>query len=939
MAIDPRSTPIYLCFAIANTMGYKKIFSIGICLLMYGWCVSQTVSMTGRLLHCDTQQAIGYANVVVPELGRGTVSDEAGCFAFSLPEVGVYRIQVSCIGFITIDTLMVIDVQTVASFCLQPHSLSIAEVSVIAEEKKGLETASKIRVMAMQHLQPSSFTDLLTLLPGMVSVAPNLSEVNPITLRQAPGAYQAIDNTALGTAVIVDGMALSNDVNMQAINGLSGESEGRYRLNQNNGLDMRQISTDQIESVEIIRGIPSVEHGDLSSGVVIITRKTGATAWQGRLKTDLKSKLVALEKGVLLPGKGGVINAGVDYLHHYKTPANPLETYQRLSSSVRYHKKWLHARWHHTLKASGNYAFNMDATRQDPELNHGQKDLYESVYRKLILSLSQQVDFTDGWLRMLKMEAGYTQGYDVLKRERNVQLTGPTALPLAEETKKGDGIYLPSNYNASLEIEGQPRYAFLSLCAGADWQTTRWQHKFKAGMDYRYDKNQGAGIQMDKAHPIYPNQSMSRPRDLSRIPALQDVAIYLEDQMSRRFKRHRLEVRAGVRFQVMAGLAQAYQMRGEVYPDPRFNVRWNFPALAMQSASDLRLAITGGYGWHTKTPTMSMVYPEPVYDDLYELNYYSNVSADWRRLYVYTIKQDVTNYNLTAARNLKKEIGLSVSWGTHKMDVTFFQEEMTNGFSRQALFRSLTYRDYDESSVSSTDLTGPPALAAFAYHDKTILNSYTQWSNTRHLNKKGIEYQVALAPLKALQTSVTINGAYFKTQQKDGGFGYERPGIYLNNEPYPYTGVYQWPFNDNTTDEWLNTNVRLDTHLPALRLLTSVSFQSVWFKRNRYEQPDGTPLAYLTPTGERLPFTQADATDPVLNYLVYNAHSRQDQTVTEPLGLTVDLKVSKEIGAHLRVSFFVQNLFDYHKPYTNRANQVVRPTSRPYFGMEANIKL
>ncbi|WP_289466143.1 TonB-dependent receptor plug domain-containing protein, partial [Klebsiella pneumoniae] len=41
------------------------------------------------------------------------------------------------------------------------------------------------------------------------------------------------------------------------------------------GADVRSISTENIESVEIIRGIPSVEYGDLTSGAVIINSKAG----------------------------------------------------------------------------------------------------------------------------------------------------------------------------------------------------------------------------------------------------------------------------------------------------------------------------------------------------------------------------------------------------------------------------------------------------------------------------------------------------------------------------------------------------------------------------------------------------------------------------------------------------------------------------------------
>ena len=51
---------------------------------------------------------------------------------------------------------------------------------------------------------------------------------------------------------------------------------------------MRSISTDDIESVEVIRGIPSVEFGNLTSGVVNIKKKEKPLRLQHVLKpTDI----------------------------------------------------------------------------------------------------------------------------------------------------------------------------------------------------------------------------------------------------------------------------------------------------------------------------------------------------------------------------------------------------------------------------------------------------------------------------------------------------------------------------------------------------------------------------------------------------------------------------------------------------------------------------
>ena len=63
------------------------------------------------------------------------------------------------------------------------------------------------------------------------------------------------------------------------------------------------ISTDDIESVEIVLGIPSVEYGDLTSGLVKVKRREGGRDLTARFKADMSSKLFSVGKG--FERKGG----------------------------------------------------------------------------------------------------------------------------------------------------------------------------------------------------------------------------------------------------------------------------------------------------------------------------------------------------------------------------------------------------------------------------------------------------------------------------------------------------------------------------------------------------------------------------------------------------------------------------------------------------------
>ena len=174
----------------------------------------------------------------------------------------------------------------------EPLSLATIQLKVVitASESKGLTSASKIDRKAMEHLQPTSFTDLLELLPGGKSVDPNMGNANLIRIREAGSTNEAI--ASLGVGFVVDGMAINTDANLQYLQGTSQADKESV----SKGVDMRTLPTDNIESVEIIRGIPSVEYGNLTGGLVNIKRKSSASPLTARFKADQVSKLFSAGK-------------------------------------------------------------------------------------------------------------------------------------------------------------------------------------------------------------------------------------------------------------------------------------------------------------------------------------------------------------------------------------------------------------------------------------------------------------------------------------------------------------------------------------------------------------------------------------------------------------------------------------------------------------------
>ena len=102
---------------------------------------------------------------------------------------------------------------------------------------------------------------MLQLLPGALTVNPSLNNLGQANIREIDGNA----SNALGTAVILDGIPVSNDANLQAVStskagARSGlQSDGMsQQTTAGRGGDLRTKGADNIESGEGISGIPRV---------------------------------------------------------------------------------------------------------------------------------------------------------------------------------------------------------------------------------------------------------------------------------------------------------------------------------------------------------------------------------------------------------------------------------------------------------------------------------------------------------------------------------------------------------------------------------------------------------------------------------------------------------------------------------------------------------
>src|SRR5690606_6215293 len=187
-------------------------------------------------------------------------------------------------------------------------------------------------------------SDLLELLPGGRAQDPNLTSFNAIKLREVNLKGKSVtsnkyDMSSLGISFYVDGAPINTNSDLQSVNNFTTSTINTARENTNRGLDLRSLGTDDIEKVTIVRGIPSVEYGDLTSGLVLIERKQGASPYTFRAKADGFGKLFALGKGYTL-SENYFLNIDIGYTRSTSNPTESFENFNRATGSIRFDKTW-----------------------------------------------------------------------------------------------------------------------------------------------------------------------------------------------------------------------------------------------------------------------------------------------------------------------------------------------------------------------------------------------------------------------------------------------------------------------------------------------------------------------------------------------------------------------------------------------------------------------
>lgn len=948
-------------------MSLKKIVILCLCVFWVGqlpaWSQnSAKVIFSGTVVSAKTGETLPMVVVNIKELNMWTTSSLQGVFSFKDIKPGTYTVQTSCLGYKNYELKMVLTKNvTNYKLKLEEESLAMDEVVVTAKAGNRLNSSSNISKTALDHLQASSLADVVQLLPGELTSNPDLTKVNKIAIRDIPktvnGTASADNTTSLGTSIIVDGAKISNDANLQSRN-----SNSAFTTSSESGTDARQIPVNNIESVEVIRGIASAEYGDLTSGAVIVKTKAGKSPLEVSFKTDPKSKQVTAGKGFALGDENGFFNVDMEYTYASPDNRTPAKSSDRFTLGLGYSNTFNQKNSPVSFNAKLRGYLLMDKKRQDPDKTA--EETFKQDDKEMSLNIFGNWMLNRPWLTSLKYTLAGSFGRQYNYEKTFVQRSQE---PTTSVTESGEfeGKFLPAEYYSIYSVEGKPVNVQAKLVANISGKYGSVYNTGLLGLEWNTEGNLGEGKQFGEFQPA----SGIRPRSFKDIPFLHTYSLFVEDKVNIPLgKKPSLELSAGARFTNIKTDAVDY----DITIEPRFNARLNLIDNNWNKKGFQSMSFRAGWGIQHKMPTMAYLYPDPAYIDRISCNY---TNDDVNFAVLTSFVKETNNLDLKIPTSKNFEAGIDVKFLGVLANLAYFREKLTDGFNFRREAEPFYYKTYDRITVA----TRPEFVDGQVMYDGKALGytvdstfaSYSRPSNGVSIDKWGIEYSFNFGTIQSLKTSIIADGAYFHVKRLENELQTYYQNTKVNGKYYPYVGIYAGAGNNvpnGSISQRVNTSLRLVTHIPNLRFVVSLTAQCVWMDKTRdiceYEgrnlvymkddagniikgdpQDDVThnkymsPVAYYDIQGIRHEFTEADALRPEFQKMIVAAKINSFQEDKLDPYFMCNLRLTKEIGKTTTFSFYANNFTNSRPKRHFRSNNVYQKMNPPiYFGAELKFK-
>ncbi|MBR4094576.1 MAG: TonB-dependent receptor [Bacteroidales bacterium] len=936
--------------------------------LAFANCISASaqskakVNVSGQVFSVSTtggggeKQTVPFAVVILPESSIAVSSDADG--AFSIPNVtpGAHKIQIQSLGYQTLDTTMNVlaSKENKFEYVLMESNFRMEEIVVTAEvSKAGAATSSIINKNALEHLQATSLGDIMSLLPGASQQKPDLQGVSTAFVR---------GGSSLGTAVIVDGAPMSNNANLQVLSQGSGSETGA--VSPTTGIDLRTITTNNVESIEVIRGIAPVEYGDMTAGAVIVNAKAGFQPLTVKLNINPNVYSASATQGFKLGNKAGNINYNVDYAYSVDEPREGYDYYQRVTAKVGYTNTFGKFYTNNSL----SFLWTYDRGYPNPADETDKNIFYEKDYG-IRFTHNGQYNANADFFKSLQynISFNYTNRHSFYENLINGNGDAPYSTSKVDGSvmssilnghvydQEGNQItsydpsqidyakawILPSTYTSQYNIYGKELNTFAKVKANfaGDWGRTN--HRLVVGADFKSDGNLGDGRVYDIECPparlgVGSVVETLRERAFKDIPFLNQFGAYLQETFSVDIAKRKLELVAGLRYD------HVFNFGGGL--SPRLNLSYELVPNV--------LSLNAAYGITRKAPTLYYLYPDSKYYDAINFDnaLSTNIPDDKKMQVITTYVMDRKTDELEMMRQEKYEIGLSANIGKMHFSIVGYQEVVNNGFGMYTDpddLRLINYVQYKQVQKGFDPETGAPNLI-LGENGMPVLaekanNAYfisvNNPGNRDRYRRTGIEYVFNFGRIDAIRTTFQLDGTVYTTKTlptKTYSFSGRIPaGASGDFSRYSDKGVFDnLDISPVSYSEHAATNITAVHNIPQIGLVISATAHISWRSKNWDVYTTDRELLTIPKwwiprtdavidgveykAGQMYDFKKEWANEDNPNYDRFQYLTTEDsynwdtlyerENVFKPT-LTIGLNVSKEFGKLFNISFFAQNMF------------------------------
>lgn len=877
----------------------------------------QKASLQGKVISAETKQAVAYALVHFPETGQQAVTNSEGDFTIKQIAVGDHKIQISFLGYENLEkTISVKAGENTITLELAPANFKVEDVVVTATASKaGAATSSTISRTAMDHIQSSSLADVMSLLPGA-----STPDTRTLTLSQA-SSFSIRGGASLGTAIIMDGTPMSNNANLQSLGAgkmpfAASNAPGNAAMaTPQSGIDMRQISTDNIESIEVIRGIASVEYGDITSGAVIVNSKAGRAPLNVKLTMNPNLYQLSATHGLQLGAAGskaGALNYSADYSYSQYRPTEGYSHYERTNAQVGYTNsigKW----YTNSTLSVGIYR---DKAKPTPGDENDKRYALQKEDR-LRFNTKGTFSFNKGWFNNLKYAASFTYtdkdsyyedealnaeaSFSTSKTDGAVTTSAPGGKFTLDNgtvitNPAGDyALRTPNTYMYNYSVRGKELNTYAQVIANFSGTAGNTSHFIKVGADFRNEGNVGegkifGGIPMRTASD---NLSSERERSYDDIPFMNTLGLFAEESFNWRMGSRNLNIVAGVRYDNIFGFDDVVA--------PRVNLSFDI--------IPEHLSIRGGYGITAKTPSLEMLNPQEAYFDLLNFNNSQAAVADKQKFQVVTTHAfDSKNYDLEMATTQKYEVGVDFKIGQVSGQVTAFKDSSDNGYMYATTVNTIKSVDMITYAAVAYPEDGSMPTLTEASRQKILL-TYTTPTNNSAYETRGIEASIDFGRIDAIRTRFILDGVWSRTESWKKGYSFDRAN---SGNYYNHIGVFD--MRESSFYESLSTNLKAVHNIPSIGFVISATANVIWREGSWSEYVnDEIAVKYINVNdGKMYDFNESMFSQDEFKKIDVRPDLDQRRNIKDSYKspvLCMNVNVTKEIKDFLRISFYANNAF------------------------------